>query len=281
MAILHMFPHRDIHLALNNAAAKSIPFRIFEYLDGVNGLFTLSPLDAAGEWTAQFLAPHNATGSRLQLFVDIDFAARTITATALGTNLVVLHHHTANRDDYLVIRIQVHDNILAWWFGDQSVTCPLDAQFANTQPSIYAMFSDDAATGTDRVGDITGHGFVTLTPSNAATFVVDNADNAGRLRGAAVGNATLNGSFLGINGTVAVSVADYAQTRDILVPVRAGDIANAAERHNILFLAEGFTAAEEAKPREGCSPSRDTSPTGYWRTRSMSSRPSHRRMTGR
>ncbi len=247
MAILHMFPHRDIHLALNNATAKSIPFRIFEYLAGVNGLSTLSPLDTPGEWTAQFLAPHSATGSRLQSFVNIDFAARTITATALGTNLVILHHNTADRDDYLVIRIQVHDNILAWWFGDQSVTCPLDAQFANTQPSIYAMFSDDAAIGTDRVGDITGHGFVTLTSSDAATFVVNNTDNAGRLRGVAAGNKTLNGSFLGINGTVAVSVVDYAQTRNILVPVRASDVANAAERHNILFLAEGFTAAEEAK----------------------------------
>ena len=247
MSILHMLPHRDIHLALNNPAAKSISFRMFMIQGGPTLPYILAPLDTPGEWTAQILAPHNAPPNRLQSFVDIDFTARTITATALGTNLVILHHHTATEDDYIVIRVQVHDNILAWWFGNQSVTTPVDAQFANTQPSIYAMFSDDAAIGTDRVGDITGHGFVTLTPSNPATFVVDNTNNAGRLRGVAAGNATVNGTFLGLNQSIPVKVEDYAQARNILVPVRAGDLTTTADRHNVLFLSEGFSAAEEAK----------------------------------
>ena len=51
---------------------------------------------------------------------------------------------------------------------------------AHSQPSIYALFSDDP-TGTDLVGDITGHGFVTLTSASPGTFVVDNANNQGRL----------------------------------------------------------------------------------------------------
>ena len=44
-----------------------------------------------------------------------------------------------------------------------------------------------------------------------------------------------------------VDVVDYSALHDILVPVRAGDIANAADRHNMLFLAEGFTVADEPK----------------------------------
>lgn len=244
MAILRLFPHNDIHLALNTPGANSIPFRLFKYTG--TGPFGLDPLDNAAEWTAQVLAPHNAVGSRLQSFATVDFAARTITATGLGTNLIVLHHQSGTENDYLVIRVQVHDRMLGWWFGNRSITTPVDTQFANAQPTIYAMFSDDAAAGTDRVGDITGHGFVTLTSSAPATFVVDNTNNAGRLRGVAAGNATLNGSFLALNASVPVTVVDLDQPRNILKPVRAGDLAKATERHNILFLSEGFTAADEA-----------------------------------
>ena len=77
--------------------------------------------------------------------------------------------------------------------------------------------------------------------------MVTNTNKEGRLRGIAAGHATLNGSFLGINDSMGVDVVDYSALHDILVPVRAGDLANAVNRHNMLFLAEGFTAADEAK----------------------------------
>ena len=234
-----MFPHCDIHLALNNPAANSVDFRVFEY-HGANSPFTLVPI--TNTVTPMFLAPHNAVGSRLHNFVNINVNTGTITATGLGTNLVVLQ----TADTYIVIRIQVHDNILAWWFGNEKITTAVDAAHAHSQPSIYAMFSDDA-TGTDRVGDITGHGFVTLTSADPTVFTVANTNNEGRMQGVAEGHANLNGSFLGINHTLPVEVIDYAKTRDILVPVRAGNLANAADLHNILFLAEGFTAADQAK----------------------------------
>ena len=149
-------------------------------------------------------------------------------------------------DTYVVARIQVHQDVQAWWFGNRNITTAVDTVLGHSQPSIYAMFSDDP-TGTDRVGDITGHGFVTLTPDDPSKFVVTNTNKEGRLRGIAAGHATLNGSFLGINDSIGVDVVDYSTLRDILVPVRAGDLANAANRHNMLFLAEGFTAADEAK----------------------------------
>jgi hypothetical protein len=243
MSILRVFPHCDIHLTLNNPATRSISFRIFEY-HGSNGPFTLP--DITSTCTAQLFAPHNAVGTRLQSFVTIDMAAKTITANQLGTNLVIFQ----SPDTYITARIQVHADILAWWFGNEKITTALDTQQAHSQPSIYAMFSDEPAIGTDRVGDITGHGFVTLTPSDATVFDVANANNEGRLRGLKADNATLNGSFLGINHSIPVEVVDYTKTRDILVPVRAGDLAKAADQHNVLFLAEGFTGPDEGKFNE-------------------------------
>lgn len=235
--MLRVFPHADMHLALNNA--NSIPFHVFSVFNNANS-FSLT--DVTTTCTVRFLAPHNAVGSRLEQFVNINLNAQTITATKVGTNLVVVERG----GEYIVVRIQVHQDILAWWFGNQKITVPLDVLHATSQPSIYAMFSDDA-TGTDRVGDITGHGLVTLTSNNLARFTIDHTNGVGRLKGVAEGGATLNGSFLAINDSVAVNVVDYGKTRDLLVPVRAGDLANAASRHNMLFLAEGFTAAEEEK----------------------------------
>jgi hypothetical protein len=243
MAVLRLFPHCDIHLTLGNAATKTVDFRLVRYLGG--SPFTLDDVTVTS--TAQFLAPHNPVGSRLERFVNIDFVTQKITATKVGTNLVIFREPVGD-NGYIVARIQVHQDIQAWWFGNRSITTAVDTTLGHSQPSIYAMFSDDP-TGTDRVGDITGHGFVTLTPDDPAKFVVMNANKEGRLRGVAEGHATLNGSFLGINDSMGVDVVDYSKPRDILVPVRAGDLANASKRHNILFLAEGFksTAADQDK----------------------------------
>jgi len=249
MAVLRLFPHCDMHLALGNAATKTIDFRLFRYLGA--SPFTLS--DVTSTSSAQILAPHNPVPDphnpvppdRLESFVTIDFSAKTITATKVGTNLVIFRE-PAGDDGYIVARIQVHQDAQAWWFGNRNITTAVDTALGHSQPSIYAMFSNDP-TGTDRVGDITGHGFVTLTSSDPAKFVVTNSNKEGRLRGVAEGHATLNGSFLGINDSMGVDVVDYSKPRDILVPVRAADLANAAKRHNMLFLAEGFKATDEAK----------------------------------
>lgn len=242
MAIFQVFPHCDLHLALNPVSASSIDFRVFEKLLLDTGDYDLD--DLTSSCTVQALAPHNAVGSRLESFVAVDVGAKTITAVKVGTNLLILQRG----NDYIVVRIQVHDRVLAWWFGHQTMTAALDAARAHSQPSIYAMFSDDA-TGTDRVGDITGHGFVTLTSADPTVFDVANANKEGRLRGLKEDTADLNGSFLGVNRTIEVEVVDYAKNRDLLEQVRGGDLADVAERHNVLFLAEGFTAdaADRAK----------------------------------
>ena len=246
MATLILLPHRDIHLALNNADANTVEFSLNRYT-GANGPFTLNDVTSNARTSFKMIAPHNAVGDRLEQFVTIDLAAGTISADAVGTNLVVFEF--ADQGDpttvsYLTARIQVHEDILAWWFGNEKITTALDG-VAHSQPSIYARFSDDD-TGTDRTGDITGHGFVTLNSLAPARFSVDAV---GRLQGIsetpANDDAELEGSFLGVDRKINVKVVDYAKNRDIMVEVRAGDLATAAKRPNILFLAEGFTAAEE------------------------------------
>ncbi len=238
MATLQVFPHCDIHLALNNPATKSINFVVVRY-SGTKSPFSLK--SATATCTPHFFAPHEAVGDRLKAFVDINVNTGTMTATAVGTNLVILQTPST----YIVVRIQVHQDILAWWFGNQSISTALDSQYAHSQPSIYAMFSDDVGIGTDRVGDITGHGYVSLMSSDPTIFTLNNAPSKGRLMGLKAGTATLSGSFLGLPDAVKVEVVDYKKSQNIIQEVKVADITKADELHNILFLAEGFTATEE------------------------------------
>lgn len=241
MTQLIVFPHCDMHLALQKPAAKVLPFRVFRQEPvAATGAYSLQ--DVTASCTYRLLAPYKPVGQRLAATVTIDKAARTITADSLGINLVVIEFGGG----YTVARIQVHDDILGWWFGNASITTGVDPAIAYSQPTLCALFSDDA-TGTERVGDVTGHGWVTLSSSAPGTFVVANTNNEGRLRGVTEGAAQLNGSFLGIGQSLPVTVVDYGKNRDALAVVRAADVANVAEMHNILFLAEGFRASEEGK----------------------------------
>jgi len=141
-----------------------------------------------------------------------------VTPLSIGTNLVQVRHG----NEYIIARIQVHDEIKGWWFGNSSITTAKDAVFAHSQPSLYALFSDDPS-GTDLVGDITGHKYVTLSSSDDSIFTVDAN---GRLQGFqeqegdAVGDAKLNGAFLTQSHTLNVKVFDYAKPRKKLTTGR-------------------------------------------------------------
>jgi hypothetical protein len=192
--------------------------------------------DVTAQCTFDFFAPHTPVGQRLQAFVAINPATGLVTPLAAGTNLVQVRVDGRS----IVFRIQVHDTIHGWWFGHSSITTALDPNFGHTLPSIYALFSDDDS-GTDLVGDISGHGYVHLQSDNPSAFVV--APN-GRLRGVAVTStpATLTGSFLSVVHQVPVRVVDYARPRQTLTSIRSADRSHPENVHNILFLAEGFRA---------------------------------------
>lgn len=153
-----------------------------------------------------------------------------------------------DRHHSIVARIQVHDTMNGWWFGNNSLSAFLDPVLAHSQVSIYALF-DEIAQGEGLVGDITGHGYIELTSNNPALFD-KSAKYKDRIQGKATGNGTLRGELntpmLTQDHTLDVEVVDFASTpvallEDVDVQFNKARI----EQHNILFLAEGFTAAEE------------------------------------
>ncbi|MGC5567826.1 hypothetical protein ACPYPG_33980 [Streptomyces sp. FR-108] len=181
------------------------------------------------------MAPHNTPGQRFDNLPTVDPSGKVV-ATHPGVYLFQIRLG----DEYIVGRLQVHQQIVAWWFGNDSITTAKH-EIAHAQPSIYAKFSDDP-TGTDLIGDITGHGYVQFTSGNTSQVEVRPF---GRLRGLAETSApvTLSGTFSGQTNTLPVRVVDYAKHRRDLDGVQVPDLAHAQSMHNIVFVAEGFTEA--------------------------------------
>lgn len=224
-----LFPHCDLHVALHGAPALRLRVMLREADPGTPGRFRLTDMTAG--CTFDFFAPYNPVGSRLANLPTVNPGNGQVTATHTGIYLFAVQLG----DHSLTARLQVHDTVLGWWFGNASITTAIDS-VAHAQPSIYALFSDDPS-GTDRVGDITGHGYVALTSQAPATFTVSDT---GRLRGLGVGTGTLRGTFLGVTHDLPVKVRDYTTPRNTLDGVKLPNLAAAQEMHNILFVPEGF-----------------------------------------
>ena len=224
-----LFPSCDLHVALHGTPPLFLDVYSRELKAG-NMSYELKKV--TDDCSFDFFAPYNKPGERLKKFVNIDPLSGAVVPYDLGINLVQIRW----KKHYIIARIQVHERILGWWFGNTSVTTAKDVNFAHAQPSIYSLFSDDPS-GTDLVGDITGHGYVTLTSSNNAVMTV-NTD--GRLQGLQEGKVTLSGNFLGVSHTLPVKVVDYGKTRPILEYVQIPNIDHPEDMHNILFIPEGF-----------------------------------------
>ncbi len=239
---LLVLPHCDIHLALDDASRSSVEFKLFRQglADG-NGHYPLTDLTGAGTYLT--FSPYEATGNRLNSHITVTTAGNTgtITGNTIGTTFVVMKAQSR----YIVARVQVHQSMVGWWFGNKSITTAVDPQFGHAQPSIYAQFSDDN-TGTDLVGDITGHGFVPLTIANTGTCALDNRDNRARLRGVAAGTTSLSGTLLGNTQQIPIKVVDYGAARQNLEKIWRGQ-RPLTDSHNMLFLPEGFTSSADDK----------------------------------
>jgi hypothetical protein len=229
---LLLFPHCDLHYAM--VGSPQIKLKVAFRTDDPTqpGRYKLTFTNG---YSVDFFAPFNAVRHRFDNLPTVDPATGTITANTPG---VYLFQVTAG-DHYIVGRLQVHNAVSDWWFGNDSLSTAKDPVIAHAQPSVYAKFSDDAA-GTDLIGDITGHGFVTLATTDATKVVVD-ADRQ-RLRGVAETDVpvTVNGTFLAKTLPLPVRVVDYDKERKTLNPVQLSNVAQADTMHNIVFLAEGF-----------------------------------------
>jgi hypothetical protein len=249
-----MFPHLDLHMALNISDHLTIDLRQRVTDTASPNRLVLNP--AASFATFQFFAPHKAVGQRLTDVPTVQTSTTgppitQIVATKPGVYLfqasVVDPRPSSSLVGCVVGRLQVHKELKDWWFGQDSVTTALDpgaGGLAHTQVSIYALFDDDPVSGVDLVGDITAHGIVSLSPATDSvnTITVQPWDRVQGLAETTAGPATLTGSLNGQQKQVKVQVVDYGKTRPALVSRRQGKagVAPVNERFNVLFLAEGF-----------------------------------------
>jgi hypothetical protein len=243
---LVLFPHCDLHMAREGAPPLRLHFAE-RHLMPSSGKCLL--VDFTGQAVIDFFAPHRPVGQRLTGLPHYDQTTGEITGGDLGVYLF----QARVGNSYHIGRLQIHQRVVDWWFGNDSITTALDPEIHHAQPSIYAKFSDDGTgpndPGTDLIGDITGHGWVTLTSEDPAAFAVNEH---GRLRGIAETHdepghrpPQLRGELLNNVMHLDVRVVDYRKPRRELEPLLVSDIAGAAGRSNLVFLGEGFRATDE------------------------------------
>lgn len=254
MATIHdlvLSPHCDLHLVLTGGHQLVLRVALRESDDAnpppIMTLTPVLPVPPTGPvfgtvCDIQFFEPHAAVGSRFGAGATGLPFADPITGLVTATRPGVFLFQAVFSGHAIVGRLQVHNSLLEWRFGNRSATTAMHPTIAHTQPTIYARFSDDGS-GADLVGDITGHGYVQLTTSNQAIVSVDAE---GRLHGRAEGSAQLTGSLAGGPPvSIPVSSVRYDKIRHTLEAVRTGNAAEPVKAHNMIFLAEGFPAAKK------------------------------------
>jgi hypothetical protein len=187
-----------------------------------------------------------------QTIVEYDAVSGNLRPLAVGEAFVQVRFddptHGPDMHHVIIARIQVHQTMNGWWFGNNSLTVFRDDTLHHGQVSLYALF-DETTPGAGIVGDITGHGYVELTSLNTALFDVSTTYQD-RIHGKAVGSDQLRGVITGPMLTqthqLPIEVVDFTQTaRRIIKGVDVQWTKPKIEQHNVLFLAEGFRTQDE------------------------------------
>jgi hypothetical protein len=252
-------PSCDIHLVLDpnfkrsGNALNKLKLTVFE---GIWNIPQTNPPRISRDFTINPVAPgaiavefYPAT----QNLVQYDAHSGELTPQHAGEVFMQVAYPdagatTPDRHHFVVARIQVHDTMNGWWFGNNSLSVFMDPVLAHSQPSIYALF-DETASGEGILGDITGHGYIELTSNNVPVFdkITKYRD---RIQGKQVGTGKLRGELntpmLTQSQELDIAVVDFASTpvpllKDVDVQFTKPRIV----QHNVLFLAEGFLASEE------------------------------------
>ncbi|MGW6979122.1 hypothetical protein ACWGE1_06680 [Streptomyces sp. NPDC054932] len=247
---LVLLPHCDLHLALSGT--PPLRLRVFRRTGtpGVVAPYTLTEVPPA-DCTYAFMAPYRATGDRFDGLPTVD-ASGVVHPDGIGVFLFQL----GVGDQYVVGRLQVHQRLEKWWFGNSTLTTALDPVIGHALPSIYARFSDDD-NAADLIGDISGHGYVTLTSQDPGRVVITEY---GRLRGLVETPTPPEGEipdFVPVTGvlgtlpaqTLPVGVVDYRKERRVLVGNQLWNLSELDQMQNVLILAEGF----EGNPADGAA----------------------------
>jgi hypothetical protein len=254
-----LFPSCDLHMV--QSPATNLVLRVARRTSGTDATqpYQLETLTLGTDCVFDWFRPYDPPGTRLTdqptlVAGDGKDTTATITRATPGTYLFQIR---VGDLQYLVGRLQVHSGVDSWWFGNEIITTVKDPlstptnPIAHGQPSLYARFKPDA-TGVDLVGDITGHGYVSLAPSDPNTFTI--AAN-GRLLGLKEANdpdpkklPTVSGTWAAVGTNpppLPVRVVDPAKQNHALVSVRGSSFKDFAGKQNILFLAEGFTKDDQ------------------------------------
>jgi hypothetical protein len=249
---LKLDPPRALHLAMDGA--RELRLTIFKMLtpedpdrDAANRDHTYEDVTSRCELAFDPPAPQIA---------NFDAATGRLTAVAAGTCRIRARLRLAAGGGFEMdglhpeTTLTVHAAVADWWLGNGSFTLPRTADLDHGQISIHAHF-DPPAAGVGTIADITGHGYVDLTSADPATVALD-ANRRGRMRGLRTGHTSVGASFRGQNEVLDVDVVDrYAEVG--AAPPRPRPVLHRvvyrgppSTKANILFLAEGFTAADEA-----------------------------------
>ncbi|MFC9293789.1 hypothetical protein ACFTWH_07015 [Streptomyces sp. NPDC057011] len=242
---LVLLPHCDLHVALTGTPPLTL--RVFRRTEkpGVVEPYTLTEVRPA-DCTYAFMAPYRATGNRFDGIPTVD-GNGVVHPDEIGVYLF----QVGVGDRYLVGRLQVHQRLENWWFGNSTLTTALDPVIGHALPTIYARFSDDD-NATDLIGDISGHGYVTLTSEDPQRVVITDR---GWLRGLVETPQVPPGEtpdFVNITGTLGtkpprvlpVGVADYRKERRILADHQLWNLSELDDMQNVLILAEGFEGSD-------------------------------------
>jgi hypothetical protein len=168
-----------------------------------------------------------------------------ITPIAVGETLCRVRHTDIVIDptpEFIVseifVRIRVHQRLSELRFGNNRATLFKDEN--NYVLSVYGVFDD----GT--IGDISSHPYLTFDSLTPSIVQVNSTDDRGRLTGREVTGGTPVQISV-IHGTLSDEVDVFvlpslSTPRPILERIHgAGPV---SERRNLLFLSEGFTAAQ-------------------------------------
>lgn len=255
---LVLLPHCDLHVALTGTPPLTL--RVFRRTEtaGVVAPYTLEQVPPA-DVTFTFMAPYRATGDRFDGLPTVGRQDGVVQPNEIGVFLF----QASVGNKYLVGRLQVHQRMEEWWFGNDTITTALDSAIGHALPSVYARFSDDD-NATDLVGDISGHGYVTLTSQQPSQVEVTEH---GRLRGLIETPKPPPGelpAFTEVTGTfgtapartLLVGVVDYAKERRTLLDHHLWDVRELDHMQNIVLLAEGFEGT--AHDRDAFTEAADT-----------------------
>ncbi|MCB0705589.1 MAG: hypothetical protein KDC34_09785 [Saprospiraceae bacterium] len=242
-SFIFLEPSCDIHLVLDpnfkrgGVSLNDVELKVFRgEFNAVDDNYSISQVNSDLHFD---FFPINQT------HINFDPVTRIITPQSYGTILMqVRYEDPADPTEYIytLARIQVHDKLNGWWFGNKSLSVFWDPDMDHSQLSIFALM-DSANADKRSIVDISGHGYVELSSDDEFTVKVSNTYR-GRVSGVIFGTANITGVLLGGDTeTVPVTCVDFAD----LTPVKRLDrthVFNAAgkveEKLNIVILAEGF-----------------------------------------